>query len=1746
MRKRFLTRLASPMLAAVVACSAIGNVPVTALAETAAAEQAIQPEAQAGEAEVQAAGLTDFTDVGGAGLSVNEETKTVTLEKGQGDHFAVFDGLDHKVKDFVFEADVTLEDGPSAALVFGLDDKAIPSKKWYGANLNTEDDGGQGRFRIFGVNADFQEQPCSFWEGFNRQEQVHLRLDVKRDGSYTYSFGNTGKELKSVEGQISDWKGGYLGILTFNSKASFTNISFENRMVETNLTDFTSKSPDKFQKDDAAGTVTLDNNGGDHFAVYNGLENKSNDFSLEADVVLEGRSAALIFGIGRKENPSGQWSGANIDTENGAKAFRIFGPGLQDNSDEKGLEGVDPTKPMHLKLDVKQDGKFTYTFGNIGGQARAIEGTIDSWQGGYVGVLTFNSKAVFSNITFEDRTSEEVKAPVSEIQITDAYKTNLEGFSAMENGAWEVREGGLYSDASGKGDSFLYTKTQGNNFVYSTDVTFARNEGAAALVFRNANEGQNTNCYALNIDASSKECKFWKWQNGEDYDMSQVNKTKVEPVDGKYTLKAVAVGSWISCYVNGTLVASTGDYLLQGTEKGQSTSIDEGYFGLLNWNGEMTFQNTYYRPITEENSPILEDVTVTSTGDVEKKGQFFPEEPTYFQYVKNNAAAVNIVPKKKNEGAKITVLGTDGKTEYPEGKNIPLEVGPNFLTVISSIPVDADGTEATLTYRVNVHRRQADEIYYNEPYRGQYHYSVKDGWGNDPNGMIYYNGKYHFYYQFYEGTKHGPMHWAHASSTDMIHWEEEPIAIYPDESGVMFNGYIVDDKDNTSGLFKPEDKCRLVALITINGNGQRLKAAYSTDEGKTWKKVKKIAADWEDDPLWSRDFRDPQIFRYENKWFLTVAGGPLRIYSSDNLLEWKCESAYGNFHTECPDLFPLKADDGKVKWLLNGGGRFYKIGDFKEVEEDGSKHWAFLPDAEYGTMDNTGDSEKMNFGKDSYATMRYYIDHDFGTAANPTPKDITVINWMNTWDYCTRVGETVGQEFNGTYNLTLNLGLTKNEEGKYILTQTPIQQYEALRDTAKKTELKDVDVTESNDLLKDFKGSSYEIVSTFRPGADTKKVGFKLRTGKKEETLVTYDLEKELLSIDRSRSGIIIPGSFAQVDSQSVKRNADGSIDLHIYVDRASVEVFAKKYTVAGAEQIFPSVNSLGASVFAEGGAAKADIALYPMNSIWTDRIEVTKPIEMGTSSPAENNVNIGSTLELSAYLLPVGVGQEIEWSVEDNGVVSLQKDENDQTAVQVAGRKEGTAKVTASAKADPSLKKEFTIHVYKNNFKTNIGPFVANGNWLINDEVLSVSNNAANDSYMTQNKLPSKAYELETDIKYERGLVNLFFAAKGTDPNGAYALQFGQGDTVRLFYFAGDTIKEAGMGKAINDNQYHHIKVAKTENSVTVFVDGAECLAHTFESTEPFFNDAYAGLGIWDGAMEVKGFYIDGGKMPEPEKVDAKAPAITKNPSSRSCALKAKVTLGVTAASKDGGSLSYQWYSNTKNSKDGAKAICKATKASYAVPTTKAGTVYYFCRVTNTNSKATGNTSVSADSKLAKVTVKKAANPITKVSKYSKAIGSKVALKPQGKAAYKSSNTKVATVSKKGVVAFKAFGKATITVKAEGNANYNAATKKIAIVVTPKAISIKSLKSSKAKMAAVTWKKDAKVTGYKIQYATKSNFKGAKTVTAKKNRTVSATLKKLKGGSKYYVRIRSYKKVNKKTTVYSTWSKAKTVKVKK
>lgn len=252
-----------------------------------------------------------------------------------------------------------------------------------------------------------------------------------------------------------------------------------------------------------------------------------------------------------------------------------------------------------------------------------------------------------------------------------------------------------------------------------------------------------------------------------------------------------------------------------------------------------------------------------------------------------------------------------------------------------------------------------------------------------------------------------------------------------------------------------------------------------------------------------------------------------------------------------------------------------------------------------------------------------------------------------------------------------------------------------------------------------------------------------------------------------------------------------------------------------------------------------------------------------------------------------------------------------------------------------------------------------------------------------------------------------------------------------------------------------------------------------------------------------------------------------------------------MTANATDGGTLSYQWYRNTKNSVTGATAISGAGSADYWPDTASAGTTYYFCRVTNTNAAVSGAKTASVDSKIAAVKVEKAANPITKVSSYRRAIGSRLTLKPAGKATYKSANKKVAAVSRNGRVTFKNFGTTVITVNAKGNDSYKAAVKRIKITVTPKKATVRSLNSVKSGTLTVKWKKDTKATGYQIQYAANSKFKKAKSRTVKGSGTTSLTIRKLTGKRKYYVRVREYRKVvNKK--IYGDWSKVRNVKVRK
>ena len=1373
----------------------------------------------------------------------------IVLENTGGDNLVLLQPLSAE-DEFVFGADVTFtnpDEQQSAALIFGIRDNLLDDGHAMKANVHKRIDWnvparvwgyGTDELRCPGENGQanrfFEDNRIDVTQTFRME--VAVEKNSENQSVLTYSLTNTdGEKVTAAQGILKDsYTGGRFGLMTFASRAVFSNITVDGQ-----------KYGALESTEDAQ--IIHGVNGDAHVVSAVKLEPEQG-FTYETDIDLaaDSCSAALTFGIQNKDDPAESWIGANFNFHDnngagGARVFRVQGGAYDIGS--ASLEGkLDKTRTIHAKLQVSSNGLLTYELYNVGSEENkvTVTGGLGVCPGGWLGLLTFDSSAAFSNTTY---TLEE--APPAD---TD-YKTNL-GELTYVGGSWVMTEKGLYSDAAGKGDCFAFSEVQGTNFVYSTDIDFDGTEGAAALVFRSSRDLGNKECYAVNIDVGSHRCKFWRWQRNEALQLIDEKEVPATE-DEKYTLKVVAYDSWILYYVNDQLIASTGDYVLQPGNRGQNTVLKEGFFGLLNWNSRVTFQNTYYKELGGDFDPLLTDISVTSdVGTVEEKTQFSPTEPITIQYVRNDAAIVNIEAAPVSENAVVEIRDAGGKV-YPDGRNIPVEEGSNYITVKSTVTAD-DGTTASMVYRVNVHRFKADEIYYNEAHRDQFHYSVKEGWGNDPNGLVYYKGTYHFFYQFYDGIRHGPMHWAHATSPDLIHWQEQPIALYPDANGAMFSGCIVVDEQNTSGFFDGIAGGGLVAIITADGNGQRIKLAYSTDEGRTWTKVDEIAADWTDDPLRDAAFRDPKVFRWEGKWFMVIAGGPLRIYSSEDLRSWKCEAAYADLHTECPDLYPIEAPDGQIKWVLSRGGRAYKVGDFQPV--DGS--WRFVPDEDYVNQDGV-----MNFGRDFYAAMTYYIQ-DFGTAADPILPELVEVNWMNTWDdYCNQVAEKAGKDFNGTYNLNLKLGLAKDGD-KYVLTQTPISGYEALRRTEEKQEWTQVTVGENDTLLKDFVGDTYEILATFYPEEGTSKVGFKVRTGEDEETLVVYDLQEQRLSIDRSSSGVIISGKFAEVTSQNVTKHADGTVDLHIYVDKASVEVFAKDHTAAGSAQIFPSPLSMGAQVLVEGAAAKADITIYPLDSIWTDKAELTAPQYIGSTMAASQQLYVGDSLKLKAYLLPISVSQEIVWSVKEGADVAAVDEAGTVTAL-----KKGSAVIIAASKADPGLTREFTIRVTENNFKTNIPEFVAvSGSWTIDDETLSVSNGGQNDYYMSADKIEGD-FVLETDIRYTRGLINLFLASETLNPHegvGAYTIQFGCDTNVRLFPFGRDDFARGTMESPINDGMYHHVKVIKEGRKLLVYVDDKQCLEHTFEQTEAFFADGHVGIGLWDGALDVQNFFVHQQEAPE------------------------------------------------------------------------------------------------------------------------------------------------------------------------------------------------------------------------------------------------------------------------------------------
>lgn len=479
-------------------------------------------------------------------------------------------------------------------------------------------------------------------------------------------------------------------------------------------------------------------------------------------------------------------------------------------------------------------------------------------------------------------------------------------------------------------------------------------------------------------------------------------------------------------------------------------------------------------------------------------------------------------------------------------------------------------------------------------YRPSYHFTPAYGWMNDPNGMVYKDGEYHLYYQYNPyGSKWGNMHWGHAVSRDLIHWQHLDPAIARDTLGHIFSGSSVVDIHNTAGY----GKNAIIALYTSasDKNGQIQCMAYSTDNGRTFTKYESNPVLTPFDGL--RDFRDPKVFWYEKGkcWYMIVsADKETRFYKSKNLKKWEYVSAFGNgmgqqpCQYECPDFLqlPVNGDPNNMKWvmimninpgcLFGGSATEYFVGDF---------------DGKNFTCADAHEAKWMDYGKDHYATVTF----------SNTGNRVLAMTWMSNWQYADL---TPFKQNRGANGLPRELKLFELDN-KYYIQEGVAPEVMALRKETK--ELGNLTIEKEKDLAGIASGmnGAFEIEADVTADANG-IAGIEIYNNKQERTLVYIDMKNRRIVTDRTESGLTDFGKYSEphhIEKKWDKQRKEQSLlparmvnainyknnfalatwaplnlcgkdkktfHVDIFVDKSSIELFVDGGRIAMTNLVFP------------------------------------------------------------------------------------------------------------------------------------------------------------------------------------------------------------------------------------------------------------------------------------------------------------------------------------------------------------------------------------------------------------------------------------------------------------------------------------------------------------------------------------------------------------------------------------------------
>jgi sucrose-6-phosphate hydrolase SacC (GH32 family) len=443
---------------------------------------------------------------------------------------------------------------------------------------------------------------------------------------------------------------------------------------------------------------------------------------------------------------------------------------------------------------------------------------------------------------------------------------------------------------------------------------------------------------------------------------------------------------------------------------------------------------------------------------------------------------------------------------------------------------------------------------YREKLRPQFHFTSRRGWNNDSNGMVYYDGEYHLFYQHNPyGWKWGNMTWGHAVSKDIIHWKELGDAIHPDRLGTIFSGSAVIDVNNTAGFQTGNEKVLVCIYTSAGGTNPMSKGepftqsiAYSNDRGRTMKV-------YEGNPIIehiSGSNRDPKVIWHvpTGQWVMALYLDKriMGFFTSDDLKSWEFQSKIECFH-ECPELFelPVDGDRNNKKWTLYGASGEYLIGDF-----DGKQ------------FKSETDQITFHYGNCFYASQTF----------NNIPKEDgrrIQIAWGRV--------AMPGMPFNQMMLFPVTLRLQTTEEGPRMFAE-PVREIGKLH--KRKRQWKNEILKPGDNLLSKLSGELFHIRAELKIDDDVQETGFVIR-----DVPVVYDVQKQQLSCQKKSAPL---------------KPVDGKIRLEILVDRTSIEIFGNNGRMYMPIGVILAGNSKSLEIFTKGGNTKIEsLDVIKLRSIW-------------------------------------------------------------------------------------------------------------------------------------------------------------------------------------------------------------------------------------------------------------------------------------------------------------------------------------------------------------------------------------------------------------------------------------------------------------------------------------------------------------------------------------------------------------------